>query len=33
VILELFFPFELADEAVLENTISSVRHCVAGLNA
>jgi sugar phosphate isomerase/epimerase len=33
VLLELFFPFELADEAVLENTISSVRHCVAALNA
>jgi D-erythrulose 1-phosphate 3-epimerase len=33
VMLELFYPFELADNTVLENTISSVRHCIAALNA
>lgn len=32
VILELFFPFELADDAVLATTVSSVRHCVEALN-
>lgn len=32
VILELFYPFELADDAVLANTISSVRHCRTAFN-
>lgn len=32
VILELFFPFELSDDAVLAHTVSSVQYCRAALN-
>lgn len=31
VVIELFYPFEMADEAVLANVNSSVRHCAEQL--